>query len=251
MKSAERLLKLQELFTTREFVDAESLIGMFGASESTIRRDLIRLEEQGLLKRVHGGAISIKAHDETLDFGRLAGSAPAAKARIGKVAASLLKDHQTVVLGTGSTVLEVARCLVGRPLHVITNSIPVAEVFWDSKTPEVTLTGGYLYPRTGAQLGPICEQMLDSIHADVAVLGIGGITAVGLTDSNTLIMGTVKKMIKRARKVIVVADATKFGRNGMVRIASLDEIDILVSDNSLSPEHQELIAPHSVELLLA
>jgi DeoR family fructose operon transcriptional repressor len=93
--------------------------------------------------------------------------------------------------------------------------------------------------------------MLDSIHADVAVLGIGGITAVGLTDSNTLIMGTVKKMIKRARKVIVVADATKFGRNGMVRIASLDEIDVLVSDDSLSPEHQGLIAHHSVELLLA
>lgn len=251
MKSAERLLKLQELFASREFVDAESLTTMFAASESTIRRDLIRLEEQGVLKRVHGGAISIKAHDETLDFGRLAGSAPAAKARIGRAAANLLKDHQTVVLGTGSTVLEVGRCLLGRPLHLITNSIPVAELFWDSKSPEVTLTGGYLYPRTGAQLGPICEQMLDSIHADVAVLGIGGITAVGLTDSNTLIMGTVKKMMKRARKVIVVADATKFGRNGMVRIASLDEIDVLVSDGSLADEHKDMIAAHSVELILA
>lgn len=251
MKTAERDILLQEIFAKSEFVDAESLARLLSASDSTVRRDLMRLEAQGIVKRVHGGAISIKTRDDSLDFQQLAISCPEAKASIGRAAAALLHDQQTVILGTGTTVVEVARNLTSRQLHVITNSIPVSQVFWDCKNIEVTLTGGYVYPRAGVQLGPFCEQMLSSIHADVAVLGIGGISAVGLTDSNTLIMGTLKKMIDRSRKVVVVADHTKFGRDGMVKIANLDEIDVIVSDQDLPPQYRELLESRSVELVLA
>lgn len=251
MKSAERLLKLKQVFATREFVDVEGLALLLGASDSTIRRDLINLEREGVLRRVHGGALSIQARDEALDYGKLAASSPEAKERIGKACAELLIDEQTIFMGTGTTVVEVAKHLLARPFHVITNSIPVAEVFWDSKTAEITLTGGYLYPRTGAQLGPICEQMVGSVNADVAVLGIGGVSEAGLSDSNTLIMGTMRKMIDRARRVILVVDHTKFGRDKMVRIARLDEIDVIVSDRELGAEHRKMIEKEDIELVLA
>lgn len=173
------------------------------------------------------------------------------KMRIGKAAAALIKDSQTVILGTGSTVVEVAKNLFGRPLQIITNSIPVAQVFWDCKSVEVNLTGGYLYPRVGAQVGPICEQMLSFVHADVAILGVAGISDHGLTDSNTLIMGTVRKMIERAREVFVVADHSKFGRDVMVRVATLDEVDIVVSDHALSSEFQSLLRENDIRCVLA
>ncbi len=251
MKSAKRLLKLQEFFSAEEFIDSETLSNRLHASDSTIRRDLIELETRGVLRRVHGGAISLKARDELLDFSRLTVSFHEEKIRIGKAAAALIKDSQTVILGTGSTVVEVAKNLFGRPLQIITNSIPVAQVFWDCKSVEITLTGGYLYPRVGAQLGPICEQMLTSVHADIAILGVAGISEHGLTDSNTLIMGTVRKMIERAREVFIVADHSKFGRDVMVRVGTLDEVDVVVSDEALSPEFQALLREHDVRCVLA
>lgn len=251
MKSAERLLKLQEFFSTEEFIDSETLSSRLHASDSTIRRDLIELEARGVLRRVHGGAISLKVRDDILDFSRLRVSFQEEKIRIGKAASELVKDSQTVILGTGSTVVEVAKNLFGRRLQIITNSIPAAQVFWDCKSVEVTLTGGYLYPRVGAQVGPICEQMLSSVHADVAILGVAGISDHGLTDSNTLIMGTVRKMIERSREVFIVADRSKFGRDVMVRIATLDEVDIVISDQALSSEFQSLLREHDIRCVLA
>lgn len=251
MKSAERLLKLQEFFSSEEFIDAETLCRRLDASDSTVRRDLIELEARGVLRRVHGGAISLKARDEILDLSRLAVSFHEEKMRIGKAAAALVKDSQTIILGTGSTVIEVARNLCGRPLQIITNSIPAAQVFWDCKSVEVTLTGGYLYPRVGAQLGPICEQMLGTVHADLAILGVAGISDHGLSDSNTLIMGTVRKMIDRARKVIIVADHSKFGRDVMVKVANLEDVDVVVSDSALNSEFQSLLKKHEIECVLA
>ncbi len=133
MRQAERLLKVQDLFARQEFVDFDQLCRSFGASKSSIRRDLLELEQKGLVRRVHGGAISLQLRDEGLDFGLLSGSSQGEKARIGALAASLVADGQTIILGGGSTAVEVAKNLVSRPIQIITNSIPVVQVFWESK----------------------------------------------------------------------------------------------------------------------
>lgn len=247
MKAAERQLKLQDLYSSQEFIDTETLCRKLDASESTIRRDLIELESRGILRRVHGGAISLQTRDEVMDLGKLSISCHEEKERIGKVAASMVKDGHTVILGGGSTTVEVARALFGRRIQVITHSIPVAQVFWDCKNVEVTLTGGYLYPRVGVQLGPICEQMLSNVAADMLIIGIAGITESGLSNSNTLIVGSERKMIEVSSKVIVVADHTKFGRNAMVHLAPLEVVDTMVSDQGLAPEYRELLNKHDIE----
>jgi DeoR/GlpR family transcriptional regulator of sugar metabolism len=252
MRQAERILKVQEFFARQEFVDFEQLCRHFGASKSSIRRDLLELELKGIVRRVHGGAISLKLRDESVDYGRLSGSSQDEKFRIGKLAASLVTDGQTIILGGGSTTVEVAKNLTSRPpIQVITNSIPVVQVFWDSKQVEVTLTGGYFYPRLGVQLGPICERMLNSVSADMLIMGIRGISAVGISDHNTLIVESLRAMIKAARKVVLVADHSKFGIDGMVHVASLDDVDQIVSDSALDPKFHQMLKEHEIELLLA
>ncbi len=251
LKAVERQVKIRELFSSQEFLASEMLSRNLQVSESTIRRDLIELEIAGALRRVHGGAISLQTRDELLDFGRLSGIAHIEKVRIGRTAASLVLDGQTVILGSGSTVVEVARNLFGRPIQVITNSIPVAQIFRDCTSVEVTMTGGYLLPRIGVQLGPVAEKMLGGVSADLLILGTAGVSEDGLSDSNTLLVGTVHKMLEAARRVVVVADHTKFGRRSMVPVAPLESVNQIVADDGLALEFVDMLMRHGVECLLA
>ena len=251
MRQAQRQLRVQELFANQEFVSFEDLCERFSASKSSIRRDLIELERKGILRRVHGGAISLQTRDEALDFKRLTISRHEEKVRIGKLAAALIQDGQTVILGGGSTVAEVATHLSNRLLQIVTNSIPVAQIFWESKQAEVTLTGGYLYPRLGVQIGPICEKMLNSVSADIAVMGIAGVSASGISDSNSLNVESIRAMIHAARKVIIVADRSKFGRDSMIHVATFSDIDQMVSDKDLDPEFQQMLTANDVDCILA
>ena len=151
-------------------------------------------------------------------------SSPAAttKKKSGSATAALIENGQTVIIGGGSTTVEVARHLLDRPLQIITNSMTVAQVFWDSRQVEVTLTGGYMYPRLGIQLGPICERMLNGVAADVLVMGVRGITESGLSDGNSL---------------VVVADLT--------------DLDVIVSDTGVSSEFQQMVENSGVQCILA
>ena len=251
MRQAQRILKVQEIFANKEFVNFEELCRLFHASKSSIRRDLMELEQKGVLRRVHGGAISLQTRDEGMDFSRLSDSSHSEKARIGKFASTLVTDGQTVILGGGSTTVEVARNLAAKAIQVVTNSIPVAQVLWDSKQVEVTLTGGYVYPRLGVQLGPICEKMLSSVSADLLIMGIRGISAAGISDHNSLIVGSLRAMIKAARKVVLVADHSKFGHDAMIHVATLNEIDQIVSDSALEPQYQQMLKTNQIECSLA
>jgi DeoR family fructose operon transcriptional repressor len=250
MRQAQRILKIQELFAKQEFVNFEDLCKVFDASKSSIRRDLMELERKGVLRRVHGGAISLQTRDEVMDFGHLSGSSHDEKSRIGRMTSSLVEDGQTIILGGGSTVVEVAKNLSNKSVQIVTNSIPVAQIFWDSKRVEVTLTGGYLFPRLGVQLGPICERMLNSVSADILIMGIRGITAAGISDSNSLIVESIRAMIRAARKVVVVADHSKFGRDAMIHVAALSDIDQIITDKELSPHFQQMLKDNDVDCVL-
>ena len=197
------------------------------------------------------GPFYLSQKPEALDFGRLAVSCQREKTRIGRAAAGLIQDGQTIILGGGSTVAEVARSLLSRPIQIITNSIPVAHLFWERPQTEVTLTGGYLYPRLGTLIGPICERMLHSVSADVAILGIRGITENGLSDTSALVVESIRAMMKCAQRVIIVADHTKFGRNAMIHVADLAELNQVISDTDLAPEYRQLLDDRRVSYLLA
>jgi len=260
MKAPGRHLKIRALLEAQEFVDLETLCRELDASESSVRRDLVQLEAEGDLRRVYGGAMSVRARDgngrdstreQGLDFDWQSTRQADEKRRIAVKTAALIEDRQTVILDGGSTVAGVARELNNRSLHVITNSVPIALAFEDKRQIEVTLTGGFFYPRLRVTLGPLCEQMLSGVAADVLIMGTGGISADGFSNGNSLVVGSERKMIEVARKVIIVADHTKFGRNAMLQVAPLNVADCVVTDSGLAPEYQEMLRAQGIEVLLA
>jgi DeoR/GlpR family transcriptional regulator of sugar metabolism len=133
----------------------------------------------------------------------------------------------------------------------MTNSLPIADSFADARQIEVTLTGGYLYPRLRVMVGPLCEQMIGQVSADVLIMGIGGVTEAGFSNNNTLVVGPERRMIEVSRKVIIVADHTKFGRAAMIPLAPLGVADVVVSDGALEPRHRQMLEASDVQVLLA
>jgi DeoR/GlpR family transcriptional regulator of sugar metabolism len=251
VKAVQRQICIRALLEEREFVDLETLCRELRRSESTVRRDLVALERQKVLKRVHGGALAAQPGGHLLDYDWQRGRQSDEKRRIGERAAALIEDEQTVILDGGSTVAAVAERLANRSLHAITNSLAIAQILRNSRDIEVTLTGGYLFPRLEILLGPLCEHMLASVAADVLVMGIGGATAAGFTNNNTLVVGSEQKMIEVSRRVIIVADSSKFGRTAMVPLAPLDIADVVVCDQGLAPEHRAMLEAAGIEVVLA
>ncbi len=240
------------MFETRDFVDSETLCRELVASESSVRRDLDILEQEGLLRRVYGGAVTMqalpgRAFDYAVESVRLNDE----KNRIARLAAGLIEDGQTVILDGGSTVAAVARELASKSLHIVTNSLPIAETVESLRNIELTLTGGYLDPRLRVMLGPFCEQMLGAIRADAVIMGIGGINEAGFTNNNTLVVGSEQKMIEVTSRVIIVADHTKFGRGGMIPVAPLSAADVVVSDAGLDSKFVTMLRDNGIEVFLA
>ena len=252
MKAAERQLRIRQMLEAKDFLDLETLCRELEASESSVRRDLAVLEAESALKRVYGGAVPVPLSgngffDFTVESGRFSDE----KSRIARLTAGLIEDGQTVILDGGSTVAAVARELSTKSLHIVTNSLPIAESLETLRNIELTLTGGYLDPRLRVMLGPFCEQMLGAIRADAVIMGVGSITETGFCNNNTLVVGSEQKMIEIAGKVIIVADHTKFGRGGMIPVAPLNAADIVISDRELAPEYVELLRGKGIEVLLA
>ena len=143
MKAAERQLRVREMLESRDFIDSEALCRELDASESSIRCDLDILEEEGLLKRVYGGAVSAPVQpNRAFDYASESVGLSEERRRIGRVAAGLIENGQTVILDDGSTVAAVARELASKSLHIVTNSLPIAESLESLRNIELTLTGG-------------------------------------------------------------------------------------------------------------
>ena len=145
------------------------------------------------------------------------------KRAIARAAASRIQDGDAVLLDGGTTTLEVARLLVGRPVQIVTNSLPIANLFASSRETDLVMLGGYVYPRTGVALGPLTVRMMEDIHVHQTILSVGGITAKGLFNSNLLLVETERQMMRCADEVVVVADHTKFGRQALAFLCELSD----------------------------
>src|SRR5438067_4887935 len=173
------------------------------------------------------------------------------KHKIARVAASRIHNGDAVLLDGGTTTLEIARLLVGRSLQIVTNSLPIANLFASSRETDLVMLGGYVYPKTGVALGPLTVRMMEDIHVQQTILSVGGITAKGLFNSNLLLVETERQMMRCADEVVVVADHTKIGRQALAFLCELAAIDTLVVDGDLTPAQRDLIEQASVRLILA
>ncbi|MFM7150594.1 MAG: DeoR/GlpR family DNA-binding transcription regulator [Gemmataceae bacterium] len=175
----------------------------------------------------------------------------AEKKAIARVAADHIRDGDCVLLDGGTTTLEVARLLVGRPVQIVSNSLPIAHLFANRREADFILLGGYVYPRTGVALGPATIRMLEDIQVNQAVFSVGGITSKGLFNSNLLLVETERQMMRCADEVVVVADHSKIGRPALAFLCALSTIDTLVVDTGLTLTQRRLLEQTDVRVLYA
>ena len=240
-------------------ITVSEICEQFGVSEATARRDLETLAGQGKLQRVHGGAISVlHAPPEPPMIQRQIEQA-GEKIRIGYAAAGIVQDGETVFLGSGTTVLEVARHLWNnraqwhpRGLTVITNSLPVINIL--AGVSEITLIslGGMLRQSELSFIGHITEQAIAEVRADKVILGIHALSLEhGLTNDYLPETMTDRAILHAGRQVILVVDHTKIGRVATALLAPIDSVHTIVTDPQTPQEFITAVESRGIQVILA
>ncbi|MET9651206.1 DeoR/GlpR family DNA-binding transcription regulator [Streptomyces sp. NPDC006460] len=257
-----RALILDEV-RRRGGVRVNELTRRLNVSDMTVRRDLDALARQGVVEKVHGGAVPV-VETSTHEPGFEAKSALelGAKEAIARTAARMVAPGTAIALSGGTTTFALAAQLLDVPdLTVVTNSVRVADVFHAARRPgsgearpgaaTVVLTGGVRTP-SDALVGPVADQAIRSLHFDVLFLGVHGISVeAGLSTPNLAEAETNRRLVRSARRVVVLADHTKWGTVGLSSFARLDEVDALVTDAGLSARTRAEMAEHLPGLVVA
>jgi DeoR family glycerol-3-phosphate regulon repressor len=219
----------------------EDLAARFSVTPQTIRRDLNDLADARIVTRVHGGAI-IASGVENLAYDARKQVAQSAKHLIGEATAALIPDNSSLFLNLGTTTEEVARAVATRVgLMVVTNNMNVALELYRNEAIHVIVAGGTLRASDGGIIGRLAADAFRQFKADIAVIGTSAIDQDGtLLDYDLREVQVSRAIIENARQVVLVADSSKFSRRAPVRIARLEEIDILVTDRLPSPDLAEL-----------
>ena len=255
MLAPQRHAAILERVRTSGGVRVSDLVDQLGVSDMTIRRDLEFLADRGLILKVHGGATAVSpgASDEP-GFAVKTERRIAEKDAIAARAAEMVRPGTAIALSAGTTTARLALRLVDvAGLTVVTNSIPVADVFYRHGRHDqtVVLTGGVRTP-SDALVGPVAGTALRTLHVDVLFLGVHGMgERAGFTTPNLLEAETDRALIAAAARLVVVADSTKWDTVGMATIAALTEAQALVTDDGLPDAGREALAGAVGELIIA
>ncbi len=233
-------------------VEVASLAAELGVTQETIRRDLDRLERQGLVRRVHGGAIPTGRLDFEPGLSQRDSTASAEKAGIARAAVALLPRHGTILLDAGTTTARLATLLPDdADLTVVTNALPIATSLASRSGTRVHLVGGRVRSRTLAAVDTWAVDTLSRLNVDVAVLGTNGFSIErGLTTPDPSEAGVKAAMVAAGRRVVALADSTKFGNDQLARFAELRDVDVLVTDDGLAADDVAAIERQGPEVVV-
>jgi len=253
LRRAERVSAILERLSADGSVDAGRLAEEFVVSAATIRRDLQVLEDQKLLSRTHGGAVAVDVAYE-LPVRYRAGQNRDAKALVARRAAELLpRGPLTLGLSGGTTTHLLARLLAERvDLTVVTNALNIASELALRPRLKLVMTGGVSRTQSYELVGPIADRALEGLNMEVAVVGVDGISARGgLTTHDEIEAHTDACLIRRADRVVVVADGSKVGRVCLAGICPVTDVSVLVTDSSADPAGVEAIRRAGTEVIVA
>jgi len=243
MLPAERRARIVAALRAAPAVRVTSLSEDLGVSEITIRRDLMLLEQEGVLARTHGGAVRRQAIASEIGYDESGITHQAEKDRIGQAAAAMIEPRDTVFMGSGTTVAQMLRHVdPGLEARVVTPSLAAASEARGLRL-ELVFLGGLYRPQLEAVEGPWPIEMIQSFNADKAFLGADCLDArAGLTTMSIAAAGIELAMVRRTRgEVVVLADASKFGLVGPVVVCPLDQVDVVVVDDGVDAEVRERI----------
>ncbi|MDY7079137.1 MAG: DeoR/GlpR family DNA-binding transcription regulator [Chloroflexota bacterium] len=225
--TAERRAAIARIVAQDGVVRVADMVTRFNVNASTIRRDMKALEEQGAVRRVHGGAVSVK---EVLpEKGCVPPGAP--ESRIGQAVAEMITDGETVFLGPGRLPLEVARCLAAHSrLTIVTNGLEVAHWVAANTSHTLIVTGGQVEGRDLRLVGQLTRAALPSLRADHIILELGGVSAVeGLTDDSLPQAEIVQVLLDVGSQVVILVPIERVGRVAAAYIAPISEADVIAT----------------------
>lgn len=227
-----------------------ALAVLLDVSAATVRRDLARLEADGVLTRVHGGAALPSAPEPP--FAQVDSSHTPDKEAVAAAAADLVGDGEVVLLDIGTTTNRVAARLRGRNVTVITSSLAVYEELAGDSATELILLGGVVRRNYRSLVGFLTEHALGQVHADRLFLGTSGVRPDGSVLDTTVVEVPVKQsMLRAADQVVLLADRSKFPGSGLARVCGAGDVDVLVSSEGADPTTVQVLADAGADVLLA
>ena len=234
------------------FVTIDELARRFGVTPQTVRRDINALSRDGRLARFHGGAGWVSS-TENVDYAERRVLCLTEKRNIARLLARQIPDKASLFINIGTTTEAVAGALAGhRGLRIITNNLNVAAMLGRNEAFEIIVAGGLIRHRDGGIVGEATVDFIGQFKVDYGIIGISGIDADGtLLDFDYREVRAARAIIDNSRKVFLAADHTKFGRNAMVRLGGIDEIDALFTDRSPPAALREILAAAGVRVHVA
>jgi len=234
-------------------VNVQTLSEMFMVSKVTIRNDLKQLEKKNLLIRSHGGAIKSQAVSIDQKIIERATQHPDEKRKIGKKAAELIKDGDTIILDSGTTTIEIVKHLDSKlNIKVITNAINIALELIENENIKVIIPGGFFREYTYSLVGPTAEKGIRNYLCDKVFLGADGFdSSYGVSTPNIEEAYLNKAMIETAKEVIIVADSSKFQKRRFAFVAGLDKIDIVITDKNILPNDKTALERAGIQVIIA
>ncbi len=248
----ERQNRILQMLSQDQKILVDDLVEIFGVSHATIRNDLNRLSERGLLKRTHGGAVSIaKVNFEQNNHEKRTSRLPE-KRSIAACANKLIEDGDTIILDTGSTLSVFAEVITAKHLTVVTNDLDIALAMEKHDDCRVVLLGGVVRNGYHCTLGPSAVEQLKALHVDKAFVATNSITAKdGLSTPDLNHADIKRRMIASADRTILLATGNKFGRKSFAHFADTTELDVIVTDASIPEDELNAIRALNVEVILA
>jgi DeoR/GlpR family transcriptional regulator of sugar metabolism len=232
----ERYKTILELLGKNNSIKSSYLIKLFNVSVETVRRDLEHLEKEGFLHRVHGGAVLDEINPKSVDFTVREKTHNKEKVEIAKNAIQFISEGSVIALDNGTTTLEIAKILKKKfnKLTILTHSLLVVEELINEPNYTIILLGGIVNGKDKSLKGALVENYIDLFHIDIAFISISGVSIKeGATEFELDTIPIQKKLIKRSRQKILLADSSKFGVVSLLKVCDLNDVDCIITDSNL------------------
>jgi DeoR family transcriptional regulator, ulaG and ulaABCDEF operon transcriptional repressor len=255
MLERERHRLILKLVEERSIVSVGDLVELLDASEATIRRDISSLADRGELRRVRGGAEALRprhyAHLTGVPFSVNAGVAVAEKRAIARAAARLVEAGDGVIINAGTTTWRLVEFFKDVELDILTNSFPIAADLLATSRSRITLPGGTIYREHNIILSPFEGDAIEHFAARVLFTGAYGIGPAGWMETDPLVVQGERKLLKRAERIVIMADNRKLRSRSSMAVVPLTRIDVLVTDDGAREEELKPLDAAGIEIVVA
>jgi DeoR family ulaG and ulaABCDEF operon transcriptional repressor len=259
MLEKQRQQLILDILEKEQFASVRTFCTELNSSEATIRRDLNKMSQLGLLKKIRGGAEvnnkgasqSARAQvnssfflvDKEKNFDK--------KQLIAKKAVELCDEHESIIINGGSSTYMMGEYLMDRQLNILTNSIALAQSLWQTSNNQITLPGGEIYRSQGIILSAFDNDSISNYHCSKMFMGTPGINQLGVMESDTLLVRAELKLKKQAESLIILADSSKLGVSSNFLFSPLSEVDILITDSDADPKLVKEFESYGIQVMIA